>query len=148
MTLNLGPLARTLSVVVTSVWLDVDHSDGSGVSAHFTPDATLTFLAHTVRGRPRIDELYARRAARGPRVTRHVMTNLYVRSATETTAEVLSTLCLFAEDGEPPRPSTTPAMVGDVVDHFERHDRRWLISSRHIRAAFVAPNAVLAVPTT
>lgn len=75
------------------------------------------------------------------------MTNVHVTDATDTTAVVVSSLCLFAEDGEPPRPTAVPAMVGDVVDYFEQHDGCWLISSRHVHQIFVSADTVLAVPT-
>jgi len=140
-------LTHHLTAVLTAIWFEIDHGDGSGVSAHFTPDATLTVLAHTVCGRPQIDELYASRAARGPRVSRHLVTNVHLSAATDTMAETVSSLCLFAEDGDAPRPITTPAMVADVVDRFEHRAGRWFISSRHIRAVFMASGTVLGVAT-
>lgn len=141
-------LAQELGSVVVAIWFDIDHGDGSGVSAHFTRDAALTFSQRTFTGRHEIDRVYAARAGRGPRVARHVMTNLHVTAAGPGSASAVSMLCLFAQDGEPPRPTVTPAMVGDVVDDFVRDGGRWLIRSRHIHQLFVAPDTVLAVPTS
>jgi len=136
-----------LLAVVTALWFEIDHGDGSGVSAFFTPEAELRFTDRSVFGTTEIDALYRARTDRGPRVSRHLVTNLHVVRADEATASAISALLLFADDGEPPRPTATPLMVGDVVDEFVRTDDRWLISSRHVRELFRAPGSVLAVPT-
>ncbi|MEU6148281.1 nuclear transport factor 2 family protein [Streptomyces sp. NPDC047081] len=142
-------LGAELAAVVTAVWFEIDHRDGSGVSAFFTPDAELRLGERTFRGRAEIDALYATRAARGPRVSRHLACNLHVVSAgygEPPRATAVSSLLLFAQDGEPPRSTVTPAMVGDVTDEFEWHDGTWLIRSRHLSLLFTAPELDLAVP--
>lgn len=141
-------LEHQLHAVVVAIWFDIDHRDGGGVSAHFTPDGTLTFGGPVFTGRDEIDACYAARAGRGPRVARHVATNLHVTAATGDTAAAVSMLLLFAQDGEPPRPTVVPAMVGDVTDEFVRTGDRWLIRSRRIDTLFVAPDTELAVPTS
>jgi hypothetical protein len=140
-------LTAELAVVVHALWFEIDHGDGSAASSFFTPDAELRFVARSFHGTAEIDGVYAARTGRGPRVARHVATNLHVTEATDTTATAVSILVLYADDGEAPRPRVTPSMVGDVVDSFERHDDRWLIRRRHIQQQFVAPGATLAVPT-
>ena len=141
-------LREELAQVVIALWYDIDHHDGVDASTYFTADAQLRFEDATFRGTAQIDEVYVTRAARGPRVSRHVVTNLHVIDADEGRARAVSTLILYAEDGSPPRPTTTPALVADVRDTFERHDGRWLIRSRHIQHQFIAAATVLAVPTT
>jgi hypothetical protein len=136
-----------LLVVVTALWFEIDHGDGSGASAFFTPDAELRFIDRSFRGTAEIDAVYRARTERGPRVSRHLVTNLHVTRADEASASVISALILYADDGEPPRPTVAPLMIADVVDEFVRTDDRWLISSRHVREMFRAPDSVLAVPT-
>jgi hypothetical protein len=141
-------LREELLEIVTAVWFDIDHRAGAGASAFFAPNGELRFAAsRPFRGAAEIDAVYADRAARGPRVSRHVVTNLHVTAVEADRVSAVSTVILFAEDGEAPRPTTTPAAVGDVLDVFERHDGRWLIRSRHIENLFIAPTTVLAVPT-
>lgn len=140
-------LREELLEVVIALWFEIDHHNGATASNFFLPDAELSFSARSFRGKADIDAVYADRAARGPRVSRHVVTNLHVTEASADRAAAISTLILYAEDGEPPRPTTAPAMVGDVSDVFERHDGRWLIRSRRIDNLFIEPETVLAVPT-
>jgi len=136
-----------LMETISALWFDVDHRDGRSVSAFFLPDAELRFSARSFHGAAEIDAVYAARAGRGPRVSRHIATNLHITAADADRASVVSTLILFAEDGASPRSAMTPAMVGDVVDEFQRHGDRWLIKSRHIQHMFIAPGTALAVPT-
>lgn len=146
-------LRAELSAVVTDLWFEIDHRDGAAAADFFTADARLTFSRHTLRGRDEIAAVYRTRAARGPRVSRHLVSNLHVVRHDLDTAETLSVLVLHAADGAAPIPSTAPLLVADVHDHFVRagpppDDRPgWLIASRHIHHRFVAPGAVLAVPT-
>jgi len=146
-TAPLVSLHGELLVVVTALWFEIDHGDGSGASAFFTPDAELRFIDRSFLGTTEIDAVYRARTERGRRVSRHLVTNLHVVRADEASASAISALILIADDGEPPRPTTTPLMVADVVDEFVRTGDRWLISSRHVREMFRAPDSVLAVPT-
>ena len=106
-------LREELMQVVVALWHEIDHHRGVRASAYFTTDAELRFENARFRGRAQIDEVYATRAARGPRVSRHVVTNMHVVDAGGDTAHVLSTLILYAEDGTAPRPNTAPALVAE-----------------------------------
>ena len=140
-------LHADLLALVTAVWFEIDHADGSGVSGHFTDDGTLTIGSAMARGTAQIDALYAGRHARGPRVSRHCVTNLHVVDADATSARTMSDLLLFAEDGEAPRRRMSPVLVADVEDTFVRRDGRWLIHDRHIKPQFLPAEGGLAVPT-
>ena len=140
-------LTAELLTIVTAVWFDIDHGSGAGVSAFFTPDAELCFGARCFYRTAEIDSVYAARDAGGPRVSRHLVTNLQVTAANATHATAVSNLLLFAQDGQPPRTAITPALVSDVFDEFELRDGRWLIRSRHISALFAPPGLDLAVPS-
>ena len=139
-------LREELLEVVTALWFDIDHRNGTSASGFFLPDGEVRFGERAFRGTAEIDVLYAARAGRGPRVSRHVATNLHVTGTGPGTASAVSILTLFAEDGEPPRPAVTPAMVGDVTDVFEQREGRWLIRSRLIEQLFIVPSTVIAVP--
>lgn len=141
-------LREQLLEVVTALWFDIDQRNGAGASKFFTSDAELRFSERSFHGTAEIDAVYATRAARGPRVSRHVVTNMHVTASDLDAASAVSTLILYAEDGEAPRPSTAPAMVGEVRDEFVRRSDRWLIRRRSIDSLFIAPSTVLAVPTT
>lgn len=136
-----------LTAVINAIWYDIDHRDGSAVSGHFTPEGRLRFDAREFQGTAAIDEVYARRAARGARVSRHGASNIHVVSEDAAGLDVVSLLFLYAADGEAPIPSTAPAAVSDVYDRFERVEERWLIASRAIMTRFIHPDTVLAVPT-
>ena len=140
-------LTAELLTIVTAVWFDIDHGSGAGVSAFFTQDAELHFGPRRFRGTAEIDAVYAARAARGPRVSRHLVTNMHLTAAGPDRATAVSSLLLFAEDGQPPRTAVTPAVVSDVLDEFELHHGTWLIKSRHINVLFAPPEPDLAVPT-
>lgn len=139
-------LREELLGTVTALWHDIDHNGGTAASSFFLPDGEVRFADRAFRGTAAIDGLYAARAGRGPRVSRHVVTNLHVTASGPGTASAISVLVLFAQDGEPPRTAVTPAMVGDVSDDFEQRDGRWLIRSRQISQLFIEPETVLAVP--
>jgi hypothetical protein len=137
-----------LSVLVTALWFEIDHGDGSAASGFFTTDAELTFSRRTFRGTAEIDGVYRDRAARGPRVSRHLMSNFHVLHHGTDLVEAVSALVLHARDGETPVPTTVPVLVADVFDRFVRVDGdRWLIASRRIENLFLLPGDVLAVPT-
>lgn len=145
---DLAALSAQLTAVLVALWYEIDHNGGSRASAFFTPDAQLRLSDAVFRGTAEIDQVYASRSARGPRVSRHIVANLHVLEAGEAWARVTSVLLLFAQDGEPPRPLTSPALVGDVIDELELHQGRWLIRSRWIQNLFIEPATELAVPQT
>ncbi|MFJ6724979.1 MULTISPECIES: nuclear transport factor 2 family protein [unclassified Streptomyces] len=146
-------LRARLEALVVALWFEIDHGDGSAASGFFTPDAELTFSRRTFRGTAAIDGVYADRAARGPRVSRHLASNLHVLRHGPDAVEAVSVLVLHARDGVPPVPTAVPVLVADVYDRFVRvggpdeASRRWLIASRRIENRFLAPGDVLAVPT-
>jgi hypothetical protein len=146
-------LHTELSMLVTALWYEIDHGDGSAASGFFTADAELTFSRRTLRGTDQIERVYRDRAGRGPRVSRHLMSNLHVLRQQVDAVETVSALVLYAQDGTPPIPTTVPVLVADVFDRFIRSRGpdgqacRWLIASRRIENRFLVPGDVLAVPT-
>jgi hypothetical protein len=149
---NLALVHTELSMLVTALWFEIDHGDGSAAAGFFTADAELTFSRRTFRGTDEINGVYRDRAARGPRVSRHLMANFHIRRHQSDLVEAVSALVLYARDGKPPLPTTDPVLVADVSDRFVPVDepngeaRRWLIASRRIENRFLLPGDVLAVP--
>ncbi len=142
-------LHAELSMLVSALWFEIDHRDGSAAADFFTADAELTFSRRTFRGTDQIRAVYRDRAARGPRVSRHLTSNLHVLRHQADVVEAVSALALFAQDGKPPASTTVPLLVADVFDRFVHAGGtdQWLIASRRIESRFLVPGDVLAVPT-
>ncbi|MFG1609227.1 hypothetical protein [Actinoplanes sp. NPDC049265] len=146
-------LQADLSTLITALWFEIDHGDGSAASGFFTAGADLTFSRRTFHGTAEIDAVYRDRAARGPRVSRHLASNVHIRRHETDLVDVVSALVLYAQDGEPPIAATAPVLIADVFDRFVRAEhpdqapRPWLIASRRIENRFLLPGDVLAVPT-
>jgi hypothetical protein len=151
---TLALLHTELSMLVTALWFEIDHGDGSAAASFFTANAQLTFSRRTFHGADEINGVYRDRAARGPRVSRHLMSNFHILNYDAGLVEAMAVLVLYAQDGKPPVPTTVPVLVADVFDQFVRVDekdgeaRRWLIASRRIENRFLVPGDVLAVPTS
>lgn len=146
---DIPALKRLLEDMIIGIWYDIDHHDGRAVSRCFWPDGTILFGERLVSGRAAIDATYAARAARGARLSRHVVSNIHLDELTSDTARVVSVFRLYAADGHPVAPNTEPLTVEDCVDEFRRtEDGEWLIEHRAMVHLFVRPDAVLAVPTT
>ncbi|MFE2447518.1 nuclear transport factor 2 family protein [Streptomyces melanosporofaciens] len=155
--MSLALLHTELSMLVTALWYEIDHGDGSAAAGFFTADAELTFSRRTFRGTDEISGVYRDRTARGPRVSCHLMSNFHVLRHESERVEAISALVLYAQDGTPPVPTTVPVLVADVYDRFVRvgevageadgEAHRWLIASRRIENRFLMPGDVLAVPT-
>jgi hypothetical protein len=145
-TASSGSLRNELMSVLIGLWHEIDRNGGIAAAAYFTPDAELRFSNASFTGAAAIEQVYADRSARGPRVSRHLVTNLHLLEASPTRVRAVSTLLLFGEDGEAPRPITSPALVGDVRDEFELCEGRWLIRSRWIQNLFIEPSTELAIP--
>ncbi|WP_214106168.1 nuclear transport factor 2 family protein [Acrocarpospora catenulata] len=139
-------LSSELMSVITALWFEIDHHEGAAASTYFTPDAELRFTDAVFRGTSGIEEVYAGRKARGPRVSRHIVANLHLHEVEPHRVRATSVLLIFGADGEAPRPMTSPALVGDVHDEFVLRNGRWLIRSRWIQNLFIDPTTRLAVP--
>ena len=142
-----GPLLYAeLLALLTDLWFDIDHHGGEHAHHFFTADAELRFSGALFTGAEQIAAVYAGRRARGPRVSRHLITNLRLDDVQAESVDATSSLLLFGDDGVAPRPTTTPAMVGDVTDELVRRAGGWLIRSRRITYLFIEPTTELAVP--
>jgi hypothetical protein len=117
-------------------WYRVDHHGGDGVAELFTADGVYSVPGGRNTGRATIAASYEQRRARGPRVSRHVHSNLHVTIESPRRAHGVSMLTLWARDGEAPQALTLPVSVSDVEDDYVLEpDGKWRIEHRHISAA-------------
>jgi uncharacterized protein (TIGR02246 family) len=127
-----------IEALTVEFWYRVDHVSGDGVADLFTEDGVYSVANGQNAGRDAIAESYRQRAARGPRLSRHVQTNLRVTFDSPTEARGLSILTLWADDGEAPLDLRMPISVTDVEDQYvEEADGAWRIRHRHLRQVFV-----------
>jgi hypothetical protein len=118
-------------------WHEVDINDGARAHEYFTAGGVFTSSVKTHSGREAIRAFYAQRKARGPRTSRHVISNFRVVVADRDHASTQWVLSLYAADGAPILPSKPPIMLADVVEHLVREaDGVWRYRSRTITAVF------------
>jgi len=134
-----GALIRAqIEALNVEFWYRVDHQNGDGVAELFCEDGVYSVPGGRNAGRAAIAASYVARAARGPRVSRHVHSNLRLTVESPTRASAVSILTLWARDGEAPMALTLPVSVSDVHDTYVKGDDDvWRIEHRHINAAFV-----------
>ena len=134
-----GALIRArLEALNVEFWYRVDHQNGEGVAELFGEDGMYSIAGGRNVGRAAIAASYVARAARGPRVSRHVHSNLRLTVESPTRASGVSILTLWARDGEAPLALTLPVSVSDVHDTYVRDDGgEWRIAHRHITTAFL-----------
>jgi hypothetical protein len=130
-------LIRTeIEALNVEFWYRVDHHGGDRVAELFTADGVYSVPGGRNVGRDAIATSYERRRARGPRVSRHVHTNLRLTIESPERAHGVSMLTLWARDGEAPQAVTLPVSVSDVEDDYVRDaEGHWRIEHRHITAA-------------
>ena len=124
--------------LLAAYWHEVDANRGQEAHLFFTEDAVYRHSgAPDLVGQAAIRAYYASRRARGPRVARHVMSNVRVTHAANGEARCNSIVLLFAADGAPVLPSAPPILIADVVDDCQRQrDGQWRFRSRLIDAVF------------
>ncbi len=83
-------------------WYRVDHENGEGVAELFSEDGVYSVARGRNAGRAAIARVLRAAAARGPRVSRHVHSNLRLTVESPTGARGVSMLTLWADDGEAP----------------------------------------------
>ncbi|MET8427701.1 nuclear transport factor 2 family protein [Nocardia sp. NPDC004860] len=120
-------------------WWNVDRELGVGSELQFVEDGVCVMPALTMRGRSEIAEGYAKRQANGPRLSRHLVSNLVTATTNTDRASATYVLSLFAANGVAPLEVTSPSAICDVEDRFVLTAGGWLIESRRLTAVFVAP---------
>lgn len=126
-----------LEALTVEFWHLVDHEDGAGVAELFCEDGVYAIANGENAGRHAIAEAYLQRKARGPRLSRHVQTNLRLTFDSPTSAQGTSIVTLWADDGEAPLDLKMPILIGDVLDSYVKEpDGVWRIRHRHLDQVF------------
>lgn len=128
-------------------WWDVDR-DGAGRALEFyTEDCVYLMCEHRMEGRAAIRRYYDYRDSRGPRLVRHVVTNLRACAQAPDRATLDAVLCVYAADGVPVLPSTPPIMIADEACEFVRGaDGEWRFRLHRITPLFRGGVEVLVPP--
>ena len=128
---------RQLEDLLVEFAYRLDVHQGDGVADLFGAGASFTVDGNTVFGREEIRVGYERRARRGARTARHLVSNVRVTMLSPDRAQVQSCLVLYAADGEPVHASESPLVVGDFSDIAIRvPGDDWRFESRELRTLF------------
>lgn len=118
-------------------WNIVDRTDGSTVHQGYAENAVFVTPAKTLSGRSEIAAGHLARHANGPRLSRHIVSNLEVRrDGAHATADYV--LTLFSGTGSAPLRLTSAQAVCDVEDHWERVAGEWMIARRELIPIFIS----------
>ncbi len=111
-------------------WHDVDFNWGRNAGACYTEDAVFEGEGFAYTGRTEIEEFYAFRRDRGPRVVLHAVINFTCNFDGNARANAAWVCMLYAHDGETPQPSAPPINVSLVRDVYVREKGEWLVQRR------------------
>ena len=130
-------------------WFEVDMHGGAGVSRMYTEDATFHGGGKPLVGREAIEQFYGWRQDRGPRTSRHIVTNFRAEFADERHATSYCVMLLHAADGTPVHPTAPPIVITDMIDqHVKQDDGMWLCSERKFVLLFMGGEAPTVPPET
>jgi len=133
-----GAAVRSVYDVVLGSWANIDHDAGVGGEHFFASDGTCDMPAATMKGREEISAGYARRQQGGSRVSRHLVTNLFVDVLSPDRARARYNIVLYASRGTCPAPLTEPQAVVDVTDDCVQTGKAWLIQHRRLTTVFLS----------
>lgn len=129
-------------------WWDVDRNGARGALGFYASDCVYLMCGHRMEGHAAIQGYYDFRDARGPRLVRHVVSNLRVHVEAPDQASLIGILCVYAADGAPVLPSAPPIMVADTECLFVREpDGQWRFRLHQIMALFRGGVEVLVPPS-
>lgn len=124
----MSPQERALETLVLQqnaidYWYLVDLKGGEGAAELFAPDGVFVVgPGEPLVGRKAVDEFYRWRVDRGPRTSRHVITNFRAEFTDDRHAQTICTMFVYADDGVPVHPSAPPIFVGDQIDTCVKGD--------------------------
>ena len=134
--------------VAVRVERGVDRSGARGaLSTFYTVDCVYLMCDHRMEGHAAIKSYYDYRDSRGPRLVRHVITNMRSHIGASNQVSLDGTLCVYAADGVPVLPSAPPIMVADIECQFVREaDGKWRFRLHQIIPLFRGGIEVLVPP--
>jgi hypothetical protein len=140
-------IQQTVKDRLIDYWWDVDRNGARCALDFYTKDCVYLMCEHRMEGHAAIRSYYDYRDSRGPRLVRHVVTNLRAHVQTPEQASVDGVLCVYAADGIPVLPSAPPIMVADIECEFVRDTNgTWRLSLHRIVPLFQGGVRVLAPP--
>jgi hypothetical protein len=140
-------LRHALQERLIDYWWDVDCNDAQGALGFYTRDCVYRMCEHRMDGHTAIRQYYDYRESRGPRVVRHVLTNLRARIESKDRGIVSGVLTVYAADGVPVLAAAPPILVADNRALFVREpDGVWRMAEHDITALFRGGVPVLVPP--
>ena len=139
-------IARDLQDKLIAYWHDVDFNRGLNAAGYYTEDGVFeSGGVAPYTGRAEIEEFYAFRRDRGPRVVLHAVVNFHCTVESGAVAHTAWVCMLYAHDGEAPQATAPPINVSLVKDINVLVDGEWLVRRRTWNAMFRggAPATVL-----
>lgn len=116
-------------------WL-VDHGQADRVPDLYTQDGRLLGVGPDKVGREAIAEWATQRAAMTQRRSRHVHSNIRLRSVSPGVVHATTILTLYRHDGEETG-AAVPFMIGEFEDVFQRGaDTGWRFAERRLHGVF------------
>lgn len=141
-------IRQTVEDRLVAYWRDVDRFNASQALGYYTQDCIYQMVDHRMDGHAAIQRYYAHRDARGPRLVRHVLSNVYVEVRSANEAWLEGVLTVYAADGVPVLPSAPPIMVADAACDFVREgDGVWRMRLHRLSALFTGGVPVLVPPS-
>jgi len=111
-------------------WHDVDFNWGLSAGGYYTQDAVFDGDGFAYTGRSEIEEFYAFRRDRGPRVVLHAVTNFTCTFESDVRANANWVCMLYGHDGEAPQASAPPINISLVRDVYVLEKGEWLVQRR------------------
>jgi hypothetical protein len=143
-------LAKAVERLMAEFAYRVDFEKGLMIAELFSPNGFYESDGKRSTGRDAIHQAYVRRAARGPRTSRHLFTNVRVVRLPGGKYGSTAIMLLFARDGEGLHPAV-PLSVADVTDVYALDGASAegglpLIESRTLRTIFADENETPVLP--
>lgn len=131
-----------LSQLAAEYWYRVDHPGAGDVAELYTVEGVMQVGDFRLCGRGEIREFFRKRNEAVPvRTTRHLCTNLLVRSGNDGTVNVHSLVTVFQGVGHLPLDSAPPSAIVDFLDIYESEGSTWQIRHRSGVAVFIGNGA-------
>ena len=137
MTKQLDSERADIERAVHRSWRLVDQTDGSTVHEGYADGAVFATPAVQLTGRDEIAAGHRARHASGPRLSRHIVSNLDVESD-GSRATVGYVLTLFSGKGSAPMRLANPQAVCDVEDRWVKVGDDWRIARRELIPIFIS----------
>ncbi len=140
-------IAQDLHAKLIAYWHDVDFNWGRNAASYYTEDGVFeSGGVAPYKGRREIEEFYAFRRDRGPRVVLHAVINFHCTFESDTVANCAWVCMLYAHDGEAPQATAPPINVSLVRDTVVLDDGAWLVKHRKWSSMFKGGAAATVLP--